>query len=78
MTVASSQGGGGGDAPKTPPSVDQERGSEMTRPPAGGSEKVGAAYNPGTVRTGGNMVIGIIALVVAAVLLALLLFFFLS
>ncbi len=66
------------DAPKNPPSVDHERGSEMARPPAGGSEKVGAAYNPGTVRTGGNMVIGLVALVVVVILLALLLFFLLG
>lgn len=66
------------DAPKTPPSDNQTSGSEATRPPAGGAEKVGAAYNPGTVRADRNLPIAIIGLVVAIVLIVLVVIFMLS
>lgn len=66
------------DAPKTAPSDNQTSGSEATRPPAGGAEKVGAAYNPGTVRADRNLPIALIGLVVAIVLIAIVVIFMLS
>lgn len=66
------------DAPKSRPSANQTSGSEMTSPPAGGSEKVGATYNPGPVRTNTNLIISVVALVVALVVIALVVLFILN
>lgn len=59
------------DAPQRQISANRPGGSEEQAMPSGGSEEVGAAYNQESVRTGGNVVLGVVALVIAVVLIAL-------
>jgi hypothetical protein len=62
---------GAGPEPARQTYDDGAYGSEEQRTQADGSENVGAAYSTGTVRTTGNMVLGIVALIAFATLIGL-------
>ena len=69
--MSANRNGDANDAPQRQVSANRPGGSEEQVMPSGGSEDVGAAYNPEPVRTGGNVVLGVVALVIAVVLIAL-------
>ena len=66
------EGGLTNEQPKTTVATNRSDGQELDSMPEGGSEKVGAAYNPGTLNTSRNVIIGAVFI---AIMLALVLFF---
>ena len=71
MTVDQDSATASGPEPKRPTYSDGAYGSEEQHSQPDGSENVGATYAPGTVRTSGNIVLGIVALVAVATLIGL-------
>ena len=57
--------------PARPTYFDGEAGSEEQREQPDGGGNVGATYTPGTVRTTGNVILGVIALLAFVILIGL-------
>ena len=66
------EGGPANEQPKTAVATNRSAGQELDSLPEGGAERVGAAYNPGTLNTSRNVIIGVVFI---AIMLALVLFF---